>query len=181
MRTNCLNVGLGRCVAILAIAVLAAANSGCMLSPNNGERLSDRDERFGMSIATLQEETVQVQARNQTTGAWQNVGTVETGSSVFPYAGYDWHYGTSNIQVPRECWKLFLAGSSVDRIYYRSELRAITSDGYPVATFRNGFFEWFADGLYWDGTRYQIDRSTDEVDERYNGSTMHLYTRTISL
>jgi len=169
-------IPFNRPLAILALSALALLSSGCMLTPNNGDLVGNRDSLVPFQVTTIGDSgTVTIQARNQTSGAWQDIDHIDTHFGPIHWEGYGWYFGAKSIRIPRSCWKLKFAGHTVDRVYYSADVRAITSDGLRVQTFQGGFFEWFSDGASWRAG-YQNSRTIGQANEWNAGTQMTIST-----
>ena len=128
-------------MSLLVVACLSFA--GCMIGPNDGDRVSDRDDRVLFNcVSNVPGEEVQIQAKNATSGAWQTIDSFHVGTSAAHWNGSSWYFGMKTVSIPRECWKLHLLGS-VDRYYFTSEVRLLTENGASMISFKRGFEAWF--------------------------------------
>lgn len=169
-----------RCGAAFALVIIAISSSGCMLSPNDGDRVANRDTYIPFRVATAGTDgRVTIEAKNQTSGTWQEIGSVDTYLGPIEWEGYDWYIGSNSLQIPRSCWKTLFAGNTVDRVYFKAEIRARAATG-NVRTFRRGFYDWFSDGAYWD-SGYRNRRTIGEVEEFYQGNVITIYTNVQNL
>ncbi len=164
-----------------AFCCLLALQTGCMVTPNTSERVSDRDDGVLVMMATLSPEDVEIEALNKFTGLWQNIGIVTTNFDSIEFAGRNWIVGSNEIHIPDECWKVRLAGHSLDRIYYEAEIRAITESGAEALTFQRGFYDWVLNGLDTIASGdLRLERDASEAASRVNGPTLKIRTDIIT-
>ena len=132
---------------MLGILGICLSSVGCMIGPNNGDRVANRDTYIAFSGVTLVGgEKVDIQAKDATTGAWKTIDSFHTLDSPASWDGKNWYWGYKSAKIPRSCWKLHILGS-VDRVYWSAEVRMVTESGYAMIGFDRGFDNWFYDNL----------------------------------
>ncbi len=165
---------------VIAVGVLGIclSSAGCMIGPNDGDRVRNRDSYIAFSGVTLVgNERVDIQAKEVATGHWKTIASFHTVDAGANWDGRTWYWGFRSAKVPRECWKLHILGS-VDRVYFSAEVRMVTESGYAMIGFERGFERWFYDNLESSPRASSAHRGTpDEFSEQMAGkSSVTIYT-----
>ena len=124
---------------------LCLISSGCMLTPNEGEVISNRNQPVYFGIATgTPNEVVEIQAKNPSSGEWEAIGQMTTFPIPVDANGLQWYLATTEIPVPHAFWQQMNAGNSV---FYSAEVRTIGESGNAMAGFQVGTRDWILQNI----------------------------------
>jgi hypothetical protein len=129
-------------VAAAGIALAALMYTGCMVTPGDGENLTNRSDTVEVyGYAANPNESIEIQARRPF-GTWSTVATVDSVGTGSDFFGVDIYSYVADITVPNHLWQVTLGKAGLS---YRTEVRALDSTGNALVTYEDGF-----DTYFWD-------------------------------